>query len=163
MIRVLATATHTLPMRLRMPFRYGIATLTELPHLFVQAQVEVNGQVVTGVAADGLAPKWFTKQPQTTLAQDTAELLDVIAAACCFAERAAPAATLFALWQAIYAEQAAWGQAKGYPPLLWLSGLASTADEGHYFEAYGYNLTFNRRMHFGQAAEYWDSGLVVLD
>jgi len=124
MIRVCSTATHTVPMRLRMPFRYGIATLTELPHLFVQTQVEVDGQVVTGVAADGLAPKWFTKQPQTSLAQDTAELLDVVAAACRFAERAAPAATVFALWQAIYAGQAAWGQAKGYPPLLWGFGVS---------------------------------------
>jgi len=124
MIRVLATATHTVAMRLRMPFRYGIATLTDLPHLFVQTQVEVDGQVVAGVAADGLAPKWFTKLPQTSLAQDTAELLDVIAAACRFAECAAPAATVFALWQAIYAEQAAWGQAQGYPPLLWGFGVS---------------------------------------
>lgn len=51
----------------------------------------------------------------------------------------------------------------GYPPLLWLAALASCkTEEGYYFEAYGYNLSFNRRMHFGQAAEYWDSGLVVL-
>jgi MoaA/NifB/PqqE/SkfB family radical SAM enzyme len=51
----------------------------------------------------------------------------------------------------------------GYPPLLWLAALATTkAGDGHYFEAYGYNLTFNRRMHFDQAAEYWNSGLVVL-
>ncbi len=50
----------------------------------------------------------------------------------------------------------------GYPPLLWLGALTSKTGEGYYFEAYGYNLTFNRRMHFGQVAEYWNSGLVVL-
>jgi MoaA/NifB/PqqE/SkfB family radical SAM enzyme len=51
----------------------------------------------------------------------------------------------------------------GYPPLLWMAALASAqAGEGHYFEPYGYNLTFNRRMHFGEAAEYWNGGLVVL-
>jgi hypothetical protein len=51
----------------------------------------------------------------------------------------------------------------GYPPLLWLAALLSEkADAGYYFEAYGYNLTFNRRPHFNQAAEYWASGLVVL-
>lgn len=50
-----------------------------------------------------------------------------------------------------------------YPPLLWLSGLeAEKADANYHFEAYGYNLTFNRRLHFGQPAEYWASGLVVL-
>lgn len=51
----------------------------------------------------------------------------------------------------------------GYPPLLWLAALTGAqAGEGHYFEAYGYNLTFNRRMHFGEAAEYWNGGLVVV-
>lgn len=49
-----------------------------------------------------------------------------------------------------------------YPPLLWLSALSSKIGEGYYFEAYGYNLAFNRRMHFGQVAEYWNSGLVVI-
>lgn len=51
----------------------------------------------------------------------------------------------------------------GYPPLLWLAALmGERADAGYYFEAYGYNLTFNSRPHFNQAAEYWASGLVVI-
>ncbi|MBW7568417.1 hypothetical protein KIF53_18300 [Chromobacterium subtsugae] len=52
---------------------------------------------------------------------------------------------------------------EGYPPLLWLSGLeAERAGVGYHFEAYGYDLTFNRRVHNDQAAEYWASALVVL-
>ncbi|MBA3023942.1 MAG: hypothetical protein KKG03_04260 [Gammaproteobacteria bacterium] len=51
----------------------------------------------------------------------------------------------------------------GYPPLLWLAAVqAEKPLVGYYYEAYGYNLTFNRRPHFGQAAEYWNSGLTVL-
>ncbi len=51
----------------------------------------------------------------------------------------------------------------GYPPLLWLSGLAAEKEGiGYHFEAYGYNLTFNRRAHLGKVAEYWASGLTVL-
>jgi len=51
----------------------------------------------------------------------------------------------------------------GYPPLLWLAALTTeTPSVGYHYEAYGYNLTFNRRAHHGQAAEYWASGLVVL-
>ncbi|MFH2139393.1 MAG: hypothetical protein ABII63_01200 [Pseudomonadota bacterium] len=51
----------------------------------------------------------------------------------------------------------------GYPPLLWLAAVqAEKPLVGYYYEAYGYNLTFNRRPHFGQTAEYWNSGLVVL-
>ncbi|MBZ0105895.1 MAG: hypothetical protein K8H84_09720 [Sulfuricella denitrificans] len=51
----------------------------------------------------------------------------------------------------------------GYPPLLWLAALSGEKDQvGYHFESYGYNLTFNRRVHFNQVAEYWASGLVVL-
>lgn len=51
----------------------------------------------------------------------------------------------------------------GYPPLLWLAALrGAREDAAYHFEAYGYNLTFNYRPHFNQAAEYWNSGLVVL-
>ena len=51
----------------------------------------------------------------------------------------------------------------GYPPLIWLAALTGErADAGYFFEAYGYNLTFNRKVHFDQAAEFWSSGLVVL-
>jgi hypothetical protein len=50
-----------------------------------------------------------------------------------------------------------------YPPLLWMAALnAENENVGYHFEAYGYNLTFNRRPHLGQAAEYWANGLVVL-
>jgi hypothetical protein len=52
---------------------------------------------------------------------------------------------------------------EGYPPLLWMSGLTSVEENvGYHFEAYGYDLTFNRRVHLGQVAEYWASALVVL-
>lgn len=51
----------------------------------------------------------------------------------------------------------------GYPPLLWLGALKGEKEQvGYHFEAYGYNLTFNRKPHFNQVAEYWANGLVVL-
>jgi hypothetical protein len=50
----------------------------------------------------------------------------------------------------------------GYPPLLWFSGLEGEEPEVNYhIEAYGQDLTFNRRFHLGNAAEYWANGLVV--
>ncbi|MEC9412117.1 MAG: hypothetical protein VX829_05500 [Pseudomonadota bacterium] len=52
----------------------------------------------------------------------------------------------------------------GYPPLLWLAGMETDNPKANYhFEAYGYNLTFNKRPHFNQAAEYWASGITVLE
>lgn len=50
-----------------------------------------------------------------------------------------------------------------YSPLLWFAALdGEKPGAGYHFEAYGYDLTFNRRVHFDQAAEYWASSLVVL-
>jgi hypothetical protein len=41
-VRVLRTEMRALPMRTRMPFRYGITTLTALPHLFVRVDAEID-------------------------------------------------------------------------------------------------------------------------
>jgi len=65
---------NVLNMRTRMPFKYGIATLTALPHLFVRARVNIDGKIQHGVASDGLPPKWFTKNPDTHVRDDLAEM-----------------------------------------------------------------------------------------
>src|SRR5688572_17721774 len=62
-LRVLKMDLRVLPMRTRIPFRYGITTLTAVPHLFVQATVEVEGEKLDGFTSEGLPPKWFTKNP----------------------------------------------------------------------------------------------------
>jgi hypothetical protein len=52
---------------------------------------------------------------------------------------------------------------EAYPPLVWFNAVTGDRPGAAYhFEAYGYNLTFNRKVHFDQPAEYWASGLVVL-
>lgn len=53
-----------------------------------------------------------------------------------------------------------------YPHLLCQSAVAPTnpADEKffYFFEAYGWNLTFNRRSYVGAVSEYFAGGLIVL-
>jgi len=50
--------------RLRIPFRFGVVTLTEAPQAFARARIELeNGRSATGAAAEMLAPKWFDKDP----------------------------------------------------------------------------------------------------
>ena len=61
---------YRLDMTTRFPFRYGIANMTDVPHLFVVATVEVDGRMARGLSADGLPPKWFTKNPDTTFEED---------------------------------------------------------------------------------------------
>ncbi len=50
--------------RLRMPFRFGVVTLTESPQAFVRARIRTaDGREGEGAAAELLAPKWFDKNP----------------------------------------------------------------------------------------------------
>ena len=50
--------------RLRMPFRFGAATLTEAPQAFARARIRLeNGTEAEGGAAEMLVPKWFDKDP----------------------------------------------------------------------------------------------------
>ena len=50
---------------LRMPFRFGVVTLTDAPQCFVRARIEFrNGDTHWGAAAEMLAPKWFDKNPE---------------------------------------------------------------------------------------------------
>lgn len=110
---------HVLPMRTRFPFKYGIASMSALPHLFVTANLVVNGKTVSGLASEGLPPKWFTKNPDTPFEIDLAEMISVIQNASRIARLAAEKPTgFFGWWQNLYAEQSSWAKVKEQPPLL---------------------------------------------
>src|SRR5437667_6877875 len=53
------------PVKLRLPFRFGIVTLREAPQLFARARVRLfDGREGDGIAAELLVPKWFDKSPE---------------------------------------------------------------------------------------------------
>jgi hypothetical protein len=50
--------------RLRLPFRFGIVTLTQAPQAFARVRIRFeDGREAEGAAAELLAPKWFDKNP----------------------------------------------------------------------------------------------------
>ncbi|GAA4354774.1 mandelate racemase [Variovorax defluvii] len=50
------------PVVLRLPFRFGVVTLTECPQAFARARIELaDGRSAWGAAAELMAPKWFDK------------------------------------------------------------------------------------------------------
>jgi L-alanine-DL-glutamate epimerase-like enolase superfamily enzyme len=50
--------------RLRMPFRFGVVTLTQAPQVFARVRIRLaDGRGATGMGAELLAPKWFDKNP----------------------------------------------------------------------------------------------------
>ncbi len=122
-IAIRAVDLNVLNLHTRMPFQYGIAEMTALPHLFVSVTAEVDGRSRVGVAADHLPPKWFTKNPATSFRDDVAEMVTVIRAACESALSLPEAETVFALWRQLYERQQAWA-GNAYPPLLWGFGVS---------------------------------------
>src|SRR5947209_20274300 len=50
------------PVVLRLPFRFGVVTLTACPQAFCRARIRTaDGREAEGAAAEMLAPKWFDK------------------------------------------------------------------------------------------------------
>jgi len=50
------------PVHLRLPFRFGVVTLTHCPQAFVRARIVLpDGRSAWGAAAELMAPKWFDK------------------------------------------------------------------------------------------------------
>ena len=61
--------------RLRMPFRFGVVTLTESPQVFVRARVALaDGRETWGMAAEMLAAKWFDKNTALSNEDNFAQL-----------------------------------------------------------------------------------------
>jgi hypothetical protein len=106
--------------RTRFPFRYGIASMTEAPHVLVRAKVECGGRFFTGLSAETWVPKWFTKDPATTYAQDLPEMCLTVEHAAAAAMEPREPQTLFDWWRGVYAAQ---GELN-VPPLLAHMGTA---------------------------------------
>ncbi|PYJ92421.1 MAG: hypothetical protein DME23_27450, partial [Verrucomicrobia bacterium] len=105
--------------RTRFPFRYGIASMTDVPHLFVRTTVTVAGKSSFGLGSEGLPPKWFTKNPATTFEQDLPEMLQVISHAAKLAEQVAQSpVSFFDFWRELYRQQSDWADARHIAPLL---------------------------------------------
>jgi hypothetical protein len=117
-MRLLDSTTFRAELRARMPFRYGIARMTELPHVFVQVTCEFGGRAQAGVAADHLPPKWFTKDPSRDPLGEIDDMLGVIRQAQAHARAIGSAPTVFAFWRDLWDRQEAWARAGSVPRLL---------------------------------------------
>ena len=110
--------------RLRLPFRFGVVTLTEAPQAFVRARIRLeNGKESEGAAAELLAPKWFDKDPSLTNEQN----FDQLRASLALAREAYLASgdnTAFGHWIEAYAPQIALGAMQGLNSLTACFGPA---------------------------------------
>lgn len=112
-------------LRLRMPFRFGIVTLTEAPQCFVRVRVEAaDGASHWGAAAEMLAPKWFDKSPALTNEENFDQLRLSLRIAAEGYMRAAKPLCAFGHFAANYDGQIAEGRAHGLNPLVACFGPA---------------------------------------
>ena len=74
------------PVALRIPFRFGAATVTQAPQAFARARIRCAngnnaGTEAHGAAAELMIPKWFDKSPAKSNADNIADLRDSLVAA----------------------------------------------------------------------------------
>ena len=101
-----AASFHVRDLRTRLPFRYGIVTLTHFPLLHLAVDVEAaDGRRGRGFAADNLPPKWFDKDPTKSFRDNVLDQLASIRAAheAYLAAARAPRA-IFDIWLDAYAD-----------------------------------------------------------
>jgi hypothetical protein len=112
------------PVKLRIPFRFGVATLREAPQAFVRARVRLeNGRQALGGAAELLVPKWFDKNPALSNEQNFEQLRASIALAR-EAYLGAGENSAFGHFIGVHAPQIAAGARRGLNPLVACFGPA---------------------------------------
>lgn len=133
-VNVLRVQCYVLNMRTRMPFKYGIASMTALPHLFMRMEAVIDGRLALGVSSEGLPPKWFTKNPETLFEDDLDEMLNVIRAADEYAVEIGAHPSFFAWWKTLDGQTRDWGKINNQPPLL--TGLGVSLVERALIDAF---------------------------
>ena len=109
--------------RLRMPFRFGVVTLTEAPQAFVRVRIRLeNGVEAEGAAAEMLVPKWFDKDPALSNQQNIEQLRTSLALA--KGVYGSGANTAYGHFQAHYRDQIERASSKGLNALVACYGPA---------------------------------------
>ncbi len=81
-LRVLEVQFYERNVVLRLPFRFGVITLTEEPQAFARVRIRLeNGTEGWGVSAEALAPKWFDKNPLLTNEENLNDLRSALSTA----------------------------------------------------------------------------------
>ena len=122
--RLLEVERFEWPFKLRMPFRFGVITVTHGRQAVIRARIALeDGSEQWGVAAETLAAKWFDKDPRWTDAQNEDQLRRALEIAC-DATLAAGANTAFGHYADAYAAHVAACGAEGLNPLVAAYGRA---------------------------------------
>jgi len=74
-IRLVEAEAFERPVKLRLPFRFGAATLREARQIFLRVRIEdASGRSARGITAELMVPKWFDKSPELSNADNENQL-----------------------------------------------------------------------------------------
>ncbi|EJK85976.1 MULTISPECIES: hypothetical protein [Rhizobium] len=123
-IRLVEAQAFERPVKLRLPFRFGAATLREARQIFLRVRIEdAHGRSASGMAAELMVPKWFDKSPELTNADNENQLRRSLALAL-DALQGAGLETAFTLHAAVEAAHHARAAAEKLNGLVASFGLA---------------------------------------
>ena len=116
-LHLLAIELFERPVRLRIPFRFGLATVTHAPQAFCRARIALDRlggtREAEGASAELMIPKWFDKSTQKSNSDNIADLrLSLAVAADAYCADSAPR-TAFEHFAVHYAELMAGGERRG--------------------------------------------------
>ncbi len=119
LLRIREITLHERPVKLRLPFRFGVVTLTECPQAFARARIELpDGRGGWGAAAELMAPKWFDKNLALSNEDNFEQLRDVLRLARDAYLADASPATAFGHFARHHDACQHEGAARGFNPLL---------------------------------------------
>src|SRR5664279_1279939 len=77
--RIVAAHAFERDVSLRLPFRFGAATVNAAPQAFVRVRIRSDdGLEATGAAAELMIPKWFDKAPGKSNAENIDDLRSAV-------------------------------------------------------------------------------------
>lgn len=124
-VSVLSVELYERDVVLRLPFRFGVVTLTAAPQAFVRARIRLaDGREVEGASAELLAPKWFDKNLALTNEDNFEQLREAVRLAASAYTADGMPRTAFGHFAAHYEEQIAAGAARDLNPLVACFGPA---------------------------------------
>ena len=124
-LSVQAIELYERPVHMRLPFRFGVVTLTHCPQAFVRVRIATSdGRSAWGAAAELMAPKWFDKNLQLSNEDNFDQLRRSLTTARDAYLSHSGARTAFGHFADHYAALIAAGQAAGLNPLIACYGPA---------------------------------------
>lgn len=124
-VTVQAVELYERPVHMRLPFRFGVVTLTQCPQAFVRVRIATaDGRSTWGAAAELMAPKWFDKNLQLSNEDNFDQLRrSMVAARDAYLSQRGPR-TAFDHFADHYAALIEAGAASGLNPLIACYGPA---------------------------------------